>query len=96
MTDTNEPDTPIPYREAVDELETILDELERDDVDVDALAAKVERAAVLLAVCRDRIGAARVQVERVVAELSDLNPTVTSGGDDGAAGDPDGPDDDPG
>ncbi len=59
------------YADAMAELEAILDDLEDDDLDVDVLATKVERASTLIQVCRDRIGAARVQVERVVASLED-------------------------
>ncbi|MBI4883919.1 MAG: exodeoxyribonuclease VII small subunit [Actinobacteria bacterium] len=58
------------YAEALSELETILAELERSDVDVDVLAERVKRAAELIGFCRDRIGSARLQIERVVAELS--------------------------
>jgi exodeoxyribonuclease VII small subunit len=57
------------YAEALDELETILGQLERTDVDVDVLAAQVQRAAALIAFCRDRIGNARLQIEQVVADL---------------------------
>jgi exodeoxyribonuclease VII small subunit len=57
------------YREALAELERILDELEGDAVDVDVLAARVKRAAELITLCRDRITAARVEVETVVADL---------------------------
>lgn len=59
------------YAEALSELETILTELERTDVDVDVLAAQVKRAAELIGFCRDRIGNARLQIEQVVAELGD-------------------------
>ncbi len=57
------------YAEALEELETILGQLERSDVDVDVLAAQVQRAAALIAFCRDRIGNARLQIEQVVADL---------------------------
>ncbi len=57
------------YAAALAELETILDEIEDDAVDVDVLAARVKRAAELLRVCRDRITAARVEVTQIVAEL---------------------------
>ena len=58
------------YADAMAELESILDDLEDDDLDVDLLASRVERASALIALCRDRIGAARIQVERVVADLA--------------------------
>jgi exodeoxyribonuclease VII small subunit len=57
----------VGYAEALAELETILGELESDQVDVDLLAAKVRRAATLIAQCRSRIEAARVEVTRIVA-----------------------------
>ena len=59
----------IGYADAMAELEQILRDLEDDDLDVDLLASRVERASALIGLCRTRIGAARVQVERVVANL---------------------------
>ena len=56
------------YAEALAELEGILAELERDNVDVDRLAGQVQRAAELIRLCRERIGNARMQIEHVVAE----------------------------
>ena len=70
MSDSEE----VGYADAMAELEAILDDLEDDDLDVDVLATKVERASTLIQVCRDRIGAARVQVERVVASLEGEDP----------------------
>lgn len=70
-TDETDETDEIGYADAMRELEDILDDLEDDDLDVDALATKVERASTLIQLCRDRIGAARVQVERVVASLDD-------------------------
>ena len=59
------------YADMLAELESILTELEGDDVDVDVLATRVARAAELVEACRDRIDRARMEVERVVAKLSD-------------------------
>lgn len=70
MTDTpTDEAAAIGYADAMTELESILDDLEDVDLDVDLLASRVERAALLIQLCRDRIGAAKVQVERVVASL---------------------------
>lgn len=66
------------YSAALEELQTILAELEGDSVDVDVLAAKVERAAELLRFCRERINAAQLQVETIVAELEDLEADDTN------------------
>lgn len=59
------------YAAMLAELEVILAELERDDVDVDVLATRVARAAELVEAMRTRIDAARMEVERVVATLGD-------------------------
>ena len=59
------------YAEALAELEAILLSLEDADLDVDVLGAKVARAAELIRHCRTRIGAARLEVEQVVAEFDD-------------------------
>lgn len=59
----------VSYADAVAELEGIVASLERDELDVDVLAARVGRAAELIKLCRDRIGATRIEVERLVADL---------------------------
>jgi exodeoxyribonuclease VII small subunit len=67
MTETSADD--IGYEAAMAELELILTELERGDVDVDALADRVDRASVLVRFCRSRIEETRMSVESVIAEL---------------------------
>ena len=57
------------YTEALTELEAILDELDDDRLDVDALAEKVQRASHLVALCRERVAGARLAVEDVVTDL---------------------------
>ena len=59
------------------ELEAILHELERGDVDLDRLAGQVRRAAELVRFCRGRLDDARTEVTRIVADLDaepDLRP----------------------
>ena len=59
------------YAEALQELQAILTELEGETVDVDVLAVRVARADELLTLCRERLEAASVQVEKVVAAVDD-------------------------
>ena len=59
------------YAEALQELQAILTELEGETVDVDVLAVRVARADELLTLCRERLEAASVQVEKVVAAAAD-------------------------
>ena len=46
-----------------------MQELESSDVDVDRLADRVARASELIAVCRRRIGTARLRIDEVIADL---------------------------
>lgn len=61
------------YGEAIAELEAILDELEGDQLDVDLLAARVQRASELLKICRARIARAQHDVDRIVSDLEDFD-----------------------
>jgi len=63
----------LTYAEALDELDTILAELEATTVDVDVLADRVARGAVLVRYCRQRLQVVRSDVEEVVDTL--LDPT---------------------
>ena len=58
------------YAAAMTELDQILRELEHDDIDVDRLADRVARAAQLIELCRDRIRAARMEVDRITVDDS--------------------------
>ncbi len=62
---------PIGYAAAQAELEEILAELEGEDVDIDLLTQRVRRAAELIRLLRERIGAARMEVDQIVAGLEE-------------------------
>lgn len=65
--DDDGPDGEVGYAAARAELDQILAELSVDDLDVDVLAERVQRASTLIEICRGRIANARIQVERVMA-----------------------------
>jgi exodeoxyribonuclease VII small subunit len=73
------------YGEAMAELDAILAELEGDELDVDVLAERVQRASELLALCRARIVRAQRDVDRIVADLDEFD----AGGGDEGDGEPD-------
>jgi exodeoxyribonuclease VII small subunit len=88
----------IGYADAVAELEEILEQLDGDEIDVDHLAAQVRRAAELIALCRSRLSAARMEVTRIVADLDatsavpgpdDRDAASTGGSEAGTADEPD-------
>ena len=60
---------PSGYAEAMREVETILGELDSNNVDVDVLATKVQRASYLISWCKDRIASAQLTVDTLVADL---------------------------
>jgi exodeoxyribonuclease VII small subunit len=62
-------DDELSYADAMEELEAILVDLERDDVDIDHLTERVARAATLIEFCRARIESARLDVTRLVEGL---------------------------
>lgn len=61
---------PLPYADALLELEEILSSLEGSAADVDTLAEKVGRAAALVAYCRSRLDVVRADVAAVVDDLT--------------------------
>ena len=70
MAKSKSSDESIGYAQALEELESILAELEEDDVDVDKLATQVQRASQLIELCRERIGNAKLKIEEVVKGLA--------------------------
>ena len=76
------PDT-IGYADAMAELGEILDELERDDLDVDVLAERVKRASELIKLCRTRIARAQADVDKIVTDLESFGESEpVAAGDD--------------
>lgn len=58
------------YDAAIEELETILDEIEGEAIGIDALAQKIERAAALLVRCRGLLRATELRVEEALKALA--------------------------
>lgn len=57
------------YEKAYDELETIMQELQEDKISVDALTAKVKRAAELITFCNDMLRSTEAEVNKIVKKL---------------------------
>ena len=51
------------------EIESILSQLDSSSIDVDVLATKVERASFLITWCNERITAAQLSVDTLVADI---------------------------
>lgn len=62
---------PKGYAEAMAEVESILGELDSNSVDVDVLSERVERASFLINWCSERVSAAQMTVDALVADFAD-------------------------
>ena len=70
------------YREAIEELETILHALETDAVDVDDLTTRVERSAELIRLCRHKLRHAEASLDRVFDTLDETEDEETNADED--------------
>jgi exodeoxyribonuclease VII small subunit len=61
----------ISYREAMAEIEDILEKIENEELDVDELAEKVKRVSLLLKTCKDKLTKTNEQVEQILKEMED-------------------------
>jgi exodeoxyribonuclease VII small subunit len=63
----------LTYGQALAELEDIIGRIESEEVDVDALAEKVKRAAVLIRFCKEKLKSTGEDVKKVLSEM-DMKP----------------------
>ncbi len=57
------------YTEAFAELQQLVSEIEQGDISVDVLAEKVQRAAKLIALCKEKLQHTEADVEKILREL---------------------------
>ncbi len=57
------------FNEALEELESILKDIESGDMEVDKLTIKVKRAAFLLGICNKKLKNTEEELERIVEDL---------------------------
>jgi len=69
-TSKTDEDNEISYSLALEELQEILNDLESDQVDIDELAKKVERANELLQQCQKQLTSTQMQVEKIIEVLN--------------------------
>ena len=61
----------ITYKEAVNEIEEILEQMESEELDVDELSDKVKRVSYLIKVCKDRLHQTEEEVENILNQMDD-------------------------
>jgi exodeoxyribonuclease VII small subunit len=59
----------VRYGAAVEEIETILESIDRDEIDIDDLSEKVERAVQLIRVCQEKLRSTEMRVTEVLESL---------------------------
>ena len=61
------------YREAIEQLDEIISQIENEDIDVDELAQRVKEAVDLIRICKAKIDKAELEVKQVVEEFAKEN-----------------------
>ncbi len=61
----------LSYTQASKRLETILQEIESGEADVDELSARVEEGAALINLCREKLSRTELKVKKVVDALAE-------------------------
>jgi len=57
------------YREAINEIEEILGNIENDELEVDDLVEKVKKVTELLKFCKDKLYKTQEEVEKALKEM---------------------------
>ena len=65
------------YKEAIEEVQRILQAIEGDELDIEELVALVQRASELLVYCKRKLEQANAKVELVLADLSSLDGSAS-------------------
>lgn len=61
------------YKEAIGEVESIIEEIENETVDVDVLTEKVKRATFLIKLCKTKLKKTDDEVKKVLKEFEKEN-----------------------
>jgi exodeoxyribonuclease VII small subunit len=61
----------LSYKEAVKEVEEILEKLENEELDVDELAEKVKRVSHLIKYCKDKLAGTEKEIRGIIEEMEE-------------------------
>ena len=59
----------IKYGDAVEEIESILNKIENEELDVDELTTKVKRVSELLNICKEKLHTTEQEVEKILKDI---------------------------
>ena len=58
----------IKYEEALSELQTIVNKMENDELDIDQMSEKLKRAQELIKLCKDKLTKTDEEIKKILAE----------------------------
>jgi len=59
------------YKEAVEEIDDILEKIENEELDVDELSEKVKRVSTLIKFCKEKLHKTQEEVENILKEMDE-------------------------
>lgn len=59
----------ISYKEALSEIEEILEKLENEELDVDKLTESIKRVSFLLKFCKERLTTTEGEVQKLIEDM---------------------------
>ncbi|MDI6640693.1 MAG: exodeoxyribonuclease VII small subunit [Elusimicrobiota bacterium] len=59
------------YSKALEELKSILEELENENIEIDDLSSKVKRSAELIKFCREKLKKTELEIEKILKEFEE-------------------------
>ncbi len=61
----------ISYKDAIEEIESILQQVESGELDVDQLTDKVKRVSALLEICNKKLKTTEKEVEKIIKDMEE-------------------------
>ena len=59
------------YKDAVEEIDEILQKIENEELDVDELSQKVKRVSTLIKFCKEKLHNTETEVESILKEMGE-------------------------
>ncbi len=63
----------ITYKQAVNEIESIMAKLENEEIDIDELSKNVKRASELITFCKEQLRSTEKEIEHILDEMNNQN-----------------------
>lgn len=61
----------IKYKDAINEIESILNKIDQDELDIDELSEQVKRVSQLIKLCKEKLHKTEEEVENILKDMDD-------------------------